>query len=292
MNTTETAAPRYHGIEDWPLPDMVEALLEAQLAAVSAVHALRAELAYAIEAAADRLRGGGRLIYLGAGTSGRIATQDAAELAPTFAWPPERALSLMAGGAQAFTQAIEGAEDDGDAAVAALQAVEINAADVVVGVAASGRTPFTVAGLEFARTQGALTIGVLNNAGGRVGAVCEITLLAATGAEAVAGSTRLKAGTAQKVILNCLSTGVMLRLGFVYRGRMVEMRATNAKLQERAIRMVADLTNAEAQAAEAALAAADGSIKTAVVMLSLGLDAEKAKARIAAAGGILRQALA
>jgi N-acetylmuramic acid 6-phosphate etherase len=291
MSTTETAAPRYHGIEDWPIPDMVEALLEAQMAAVSSVHALRADLVRAIKAAADRLRGGGRLIYLGAGTSGRIATQDAAELAPTFSWPTERALSLMAGGTRAFTQAIEGAEDDGAAAVAALQAVDVGPLDVVIGVAASGRTPFTVAGLIHARDAGALTIGVYNNAGGRVGAVCEIALLAQTGAEAVAGSTRLKAGTAQKVVLNCLSTGVMLQLGFVYRGRMVEMAATNAKLQERAILMVADLTDAGADKAEAALQAGGGSIKTAVVMLTLGLDAREAEARIAAAGGILGAAL-
>jgi N-acetylmuramic acid 6-phosphate etherase len=291
MSTTETAARRYHGIEDWPMADIVEALIEAQMAAVGAVHAARGDLVHAIEAAADRLRDGGRLIYMGAGTSGRIATQDAAELAPTFAWPTERAVSLMAGGTRAFTQAIEGAEDDGAAAIAALDAVAVGARDVVVGVAASGRTPFTVAGLTHARARGALTIGVLNNAGGRVGAVAEIALLAETGAEAVAGSTRLKAGTAQKVVLNCLSTGVMLRLGFVYRGRMVEMRATNAKLQDRAIRMVADLTDSDATVAEAALAAAEGSIKVAVVMLTLGLDAPAAAARVAAAGGTLRAAL-
>jgi len=291
MSTTETAASRYAGIEDWPVPDMVEALLEAQMAAVAAVHGARADLARAIEAAAERLRGGGRLVYLGAGTSGRIATQDAAELAPTFAWPTARALSLMAGGTRAFTEAIEGAEDDGAAAVAALRAAEVGADDVVIGVAASGRTPFTVAGLAHARAPGALTIGVYNNAGGQVGEVSEIALLAATGAEAIAGSTRLRAGTAQKVVLNCLSTGVMLRLGFVYRGRMVEMRATNAKLRDRAIRMVADLTGAGAEASEAALGAADGSIKTAVVMLSLGLDAQAAAARIKAAGGTLGAAL-
>lgn len=292
MSTTETAASRYAGIEDWPVPDMVEALLEAQMAAVAAVHGARADLARAIEAAAERLRGGGRLIYLGAGTSGRIATQDAAELAPTFAWPPARAISLMAGGNRAFTEAIEGAEDDGAAAVADLDAAGVGPADVVIGVAASGRTPFTVAGLVHARAQGALTVGVFNNAGGQVGEVCEIALLAATGAEAVAGSTRLKAGTAQKVVLNCLSTGIMLQLGFVYRGRMVEMRPTNAKLRDRAIRMVADLTDAGPEAAEAALRAADGSIKAAVVMLVVGLDAPAAAARIATAGGTLRAALA
>ncbi len=292
MSTTETAASRYHGIEDWPLPDMVEALIESQMAAIAAVHGLRAELADAIEAAAGRLRAGGRLIYLGAGTSGRIATQDAAELAPTFSWSAERALSLMAGGQRAFTEAIEGAEDDGAAAVAALQAAGVGPADVAVGVAASGRTPYTVAGLAHARAAGALTIGVFNNPGGRLGEVCEIALLAPTGAEVVAGSTRLKAGTAQKAVLNCLSTGVMLRLGLVYRGRMVEMRPTNAKLQARAVAMVADLTGAAPDAAEAALHAAGGTIKVAVVMLALGLEAGAARSRLEAAGGNLRTALA
>ena len=291
MTTTETAAPRYAGIEDWPLPDMVEALIEAQMAAVAAVHAIRADLATAIEGAADRLQQGGRLIYLGAGTSGRIAMQDAAELAPTFAWPAERALSLMAGGARAVAEAIEGAEDDGPAAIAALDGVGVGRADVVVGIAASGRTPYTVAGVAHARAQGALTVGVFNNPGGRLGEVCDIALLAATGAEAVAGSTRLKAGTAQKVVLNALSTGVMLRLGFVYRGRMVEMRPTNAKLQARAVAMVADLTGAAPDAAAAALEAAGGTIKTAVVMLTLGLGVEAARARIAETGGTLRAAL-
>jgi len=292
MSTTETAARRYAGIEDWPMPDIVDALIESQMAAIAAVHGLRAGLATATEAAAERLQGGGRLIYLGAGTSGRIATQDAAELAPTFAWPAERALSLMAGGNRAFTDAIEGAEDDGPAAIAALDAVGVGPSDVVVGIAASGRTPFTVEGLAHARALGALTIGVYNNAGGRLGEVCDHPLLAPTGAEAVAGSTRLKAGTAQKAVLNCLSTGVMLRLGFVYRGRMVEMRPTNDKLQARAVGMVADLTGAETAVAERALAAAGGAIKTAVVMLTLGLEADAARARIAAAGGTLRAALA
>lgn len=291
MSTTETAAHRYAGIEDWPVLEIVEAMIEAQMAAVSVVHAVRAELSAAIAAAADRLCGGGRLIYLGAGTSGRIATQDAAELAPTFAWPAERALSLMAGGEVAFTKAIEGAEDDGAAAIAALEAAGLRAEDVVVGVAASGQTPFTVAGLSHARAAGALTIGIFNNRGGKLGEVCNHPLCAPTGAEPVAGSTRLKAGTAQKVVLNCLSTGIMLRLGFVYRGRMVEMRPTNAKLQMRAIEMVADLTGATASAAEAALQEASGSIKLAVVMLSLECDLVVAQARLTRAGGILRAAL-
>lgn len=291
MSTTETAASRYAGIETWPMADVVETLIEAQMAAVASVHALRAEMVAAIEAAAERLRGGGRLVYLGAGTSGRIATQDAAELAPTFSWPAERALSLMAGGRRAFTEAIEGAEDDGPAAVAALDAAGVGPADVVLGIAASGRTPFTCAGLAHARALGALTIGVLNNPGGRLAEVCDIALVAATGAEAVAGSTRLKAGTAQKVVLNCLSTGVMLRLGFVYRGRMVEMRPSNDKLKDRAVRMVADLTGAPAARAQAALDASDWSIKTAVVMLSAGLDAAAARARIAETGGTLAAAL-
>ena len=159
---TEASARRYEGIEDWPAAELAGGMIEGQLAAIAAVQAAAPMLARAIEATAERLRGGGRLIYLGAGTSGRIATQDAAELPPTFAWPPERAISLMAGGASAFTQAIEGAEDDEAAARADLDGVGIGPADVSIGVAASGRTPYAVAGLRHARGLGALTIGIHN----------------------------------------------------------------------------------------------------------------------------------
>ena len=290
MSSTEQAADRFAGLETWPTAEMSQALLETQLAAASAAMQASGALAEAIDAAAARLVRGGRLIYLGAGTSGRLAVLDAAELPPTFDWPRERAVALIAGGDRAIQIAVEGAEDDTGAAAQALDALGLDAQDVVIGVAASGRTPYTCAGLAHARTHSALTIGVFNAPGAPLQDHCDIALLAPTGAEIIAGSTRMKAGTAQKVLLNCLSTGIMLRLGYVHRGRMVEMRPTNAKLRARAVRMVADLTGEPLERAEAGLSEG-GTIKCAVVMLALGVTRAQAEARLAAAQGILAKAL-
>ncbi len=286
MSTTESAATRFAGVETWPTADMVAAMTEGQMAAVATLQAIGPQLAAAIDAMVPRLQAGGRLIYLGAGTSGRIAVQDAAELLPTFGWPAERALALMAGGDGALLRAVEGAEDDGPAAIAALDAAGLTPRDVVIGIAASGRTPFTVAGVAHARALGALTIGVFNNPGGALGRACDHPLLVATGAEIVAGSTRMKAGTAQKAVLNILSTGVFLRLGHVWRGRMVEMAPTNAKLRGRAVEMVAELADVPFAEAKRALAEG-GSIKLAVVMLARGVTAEEAGRLLEGSGGRL-----
>ncbi|WP_417588269.1 N-acetylmuramic acid 6-phosphate etherase [Pararhodobacter oceanensis] len=290
MSSTEHAAARFSGLETWPSSEVAQALLETQLAAASAAMQAAAPLAQAIDAAAARLAEGGRLIYLGAGTSGRLAVLDAAELPPTFDWPAERAVALIAGGERAIQHAVEGAEDDTEAAATALDALALTRQDVVIGVAASGRTPYTCAGLAHARKAGALTIAVFNAPTAPLADHADIALLAATGAEIIAGSTRMKAGTAQKILLNCLSTGIMLRLGYVHRGRMVEMRPTNAKLHARAIQMVADLTGEPLPRAEAAFAEA-GTIKLAVVMLALGLTLDAAAQQLADAKGILAAAL-
>jgi anhydro-N-acetylmuramic acid kinase len=289
---TERAAPRFCGIEDWATPDLVAAILERQAAAVAAVQAAAPALARAIEAAAARLAGGGRLVTVGAGTSGRIALQDAVELGPTFGWPAERTVTLIAGGPEALLSAREGAEDQAPEAEAAIAAQEIGPSDVVIGVAASGRTPFTLAALRAARARGALTLALFNAPGAPMGLVAGHPILLDTGAEVIAGSTRMAAGTAQKAALNALTTGIMVRLGFVWRGRMVEMRPTNAKLTQRAAEMVAELTGAPPAAAAAALEAAGGRIKTAVVMLARGLDRAAAEAHLAAHGGILARAMA
>lgn len=290
MIATESISPRFDGIEGWPLAESVAALVEGQMAAVAALAPLTPLIAAAAEGMAERLNAGGRLIYLGAGTSGRIAAQDAAELPPTFGLDPARTLVLLAGGDGAMIRAAEGAEDDAPAARTAIAAAGVGPQDVAIGLAASGRTPFTLAGIEAARAVGALTVGIFNAPGAALAALCEHPLCAATGAEAVAGSTRMKAGTAQRAILTVLSTAVFLRLGHVHRGRMVAMAPTNAKLRARAVAMVADLTGAAPAQAEAALAAG-GSIRAAVVMLETGLDADAARARLAAAGGRLAQAL-
>ncbi|WP_068300296.1 N-acetylmuramic acid 6-phosphate etherase [Pararhodobacter sp. CCB-MM2] len=290
MSSTEQAAARFAGIEDWSSDDLASALLETQLAAVAAAGAAKGALAQAIDACAERLGRGGRLIYLGAGTSGRLAALDAAELPPTFDWPYERAVALMAGGAGALIKAVEGAEDSLTEAPEALATLGLAPEDVVIGVAASGRTPFVLAGLAFARNQGALTLAITNAPEAALATAAEIALVAETGAEIIAGSTRMKAGTAQKVLLNCLSTGVMIRLGYVYRGRMVEMRPTNVKLHARAVAMVAELTGESREVAARALETG-GTIKRAVVMLTLGMDAAAAEERLQESGGLLARAL-
>jgi N-acetylmuramic acid 6-phosphate etherase len=289
--TTESASSRFSTLEDWSSTDLVTGILEGQFTAISAVQAATPALVEAIDRGAERLAHGGRLIYLGAGTSGRIATQDAAELPPTFNWPYERAITLMAGGRDAVFHAVEGAEDSEQLAVEALDGIGVAESDVVIALAASGRTPYAIGGLVHARTKGALTIGIFNNRGGRLGEVADIPILIDTGAEILAGSTRMKAGTAQKAALNVISTGVMIRLGFVYRGLMVEMKPTNTKLQDRAIKMVATLTDTDYASAERALAEAGGTIKLATVMLLKSLDRRAAEELLVRVGGNLRTAL-
>lgn len=291
MKTTENAAGRYADIDNWSTRELVDGMVESQFTAIAAVAGARADLSRAIDAIAERLGATGRIIYLGAGTSGRIGAQDGAELPPTFNWPYERAVALMAGGPGALVKAVENAEDSTTAAADSLDALGLINADVVIGLAASGSTPYVVAGLEHARRKGALTIGMLNSAGGKVGEVADIAILLDTGSEFLAGSTRMKAGTSQKVALNIISTGVMIRLGFVYRGKMVEMRATNDKLRERSVRMVSELTGATPEVARATLEQAGGVIKLATVMLLKSLSRDEAEASIAAAGGNLRRAL-
>ena len=291
MLPTETASPRFADIENWPTADLVDGMIEGQLAAIAAVRAAQPAIVRAVEAATPRLSQGGRLIYAGAGTSGRIAAQDAAELPPTFSWPYERAVPIMAGGEPALLHAAEGAEDDREAARQALRDLELGDTDVVVALAASGRTPFAIAALEGARIRGALAIAIVNNPGSALAEAADIAILLDTGPELIAGSTRMKAGTAQKAALNCLSTGIMIRLGFVYRGKMVEMRPTNDKLRERAIKMVAELAGSDEAAARRAFDMAGGNIKLAVVMQVRGVSLEAAGARLMAASGRLGEAL-
>jgi len=291
LSSTESASPRFADIEHWSNLDLVDGMIESQFTAIAAVRAAGPALARAIDAAAARLADGGRLIYAGAGTSGRIAAQDAAELPPTFNWPYERAIPVMAGGEPALLRAAEGAEDSREAAQQALIDLGTGPKDVVVALAASGRTPFAIAALDHGRQVGALAIGIFNNPGSRLGEAADIPILLETGAEFLAGSTRMKAGTAQKAALNVLSTGVMIRLGFVYRGKMVEMRPTNVKLQERAVKMVAELTDASEETARQTLATTGGSIKLATVMLLKSLTREEAEATVARAHGNLRDAL-
>ncbi|WP_176084998.1 N-acetylmuramic acid 6-phosphate etherase [Martelella sp. HB161492] len=290
-STTETASKRYLTIDDWPAGELVSGIVESQYAAIGAVQRAQQMIAAAAEAIAARLEDGGRMIYLGAGTSGRLATLDAAELPPTYNFPRERAFALMAGGSDAFIIAREGAEDDRAAAVADLDAAGLTQKDVVIGIAASGNTPYVAAALAHGRSTGAVTVALYNNPDGTVATHADFPILLETGAEFVAGSTRMKAGTAQKVALTTLSTAVMIRLGYVYRGRMVEMKPTNAKLYQRAREMVAELAGTDIATATTALEACDYSIKIATVMLKKSLSSAAAAALIAEARGNLRRAL-
>ncbi len=288
---TERFDDRFADLDLWNTPTILAALWEGQLAAIAALGPALPALGHAVEAAAARLASGGRLAYAGAGTSGRIAVQDGAELTPTFDWPEHRLVLLMAGGAGALLRAVENAEDRDDLARAEIAAHDIGANDVLVGVAASGATPFTLACVTESRTRGALTVGVANSRGTKLLDAAEFPVLVETGAEAIAGSTRMKAGTAQKAALNLFSTTLMVRLGRVYRGQMVDMLARNEKLRRRAERMLAGLGGADPDAARAALAAADGKVKVAALILR-GLDRAGAEAALARHDGHLRPALA
>jgi N-acetylmuramic acid 6-phosphate etherase len=266
-------------------------LYEGQLSAVAAVRAALPAISAAADAAVEKLRNGGRLVYVGAGTSGRIGVQDGAELPPTFNWPDDKVVFLMAGGEEALLKAVENAEDSVEDGVARIRHAEVGADDVVIGVAASGTTPFTVAALKEATERGAVTIGMSNNDGAPILSVCTHPILAETGEEVVAGSTRMNAGTAQKIVLNLLSTLVMIRLGRVYRGLMVQMRTTNAKLRRRSEIMVAQITGCEEATAIDALAQADGDVKIASLIV-FGVDRPLAEAILARSGDSLRVALA
>jgi N-acetylmuramic acid 6-phosphate etherase len=289
---TEGVSPRFRDLDLWHSAVALEALWEGQMAAVAALRPALPGMAAAAEAAASRLAPGrGRLIYVGAGTSGRLAALDAAELPPTFDWPPERSLILIAGGTASLLRAAEGAEDDGAAAVTALAALDPGPEDVMVALAASGTTPWAVSAATAARAKGMLVIGMANSPGTPLLAAAEHAILLDTGAEAIAGSTRMKAGTAQKAALTLFSTLVMIRLGRIYRGRMVEMRPTNAKLAARAARMIVELEGCSTAQAEAALEQAGGRIKLALVMVRKEVDATTAEALLLRHGGLLRAAL-
>jgi len=288
---TETVDPRFADVDRWPTVSVVETMLEGQLAAIAALKDQTGAIAAAAEAAAARMRKGGRLVYAGAGTSGRLAVQDGVELTPTYNWPSNRLVFLVAGGTGALTRSVEGAEDNVEVARAEVATAEVGPNDVLIAVAASGRTPYAVAALEAARARGALTIAIANNPGTPLLAAAEHPIVADTGAEIVAGSTRMKAGTAQKAALNMLSTAIMLRCGLVHRGLMVNMLISNEKLAQRARRMVATLAGIDEARAADALELAGNDLRRAV-LIARGLSPQDAADRLAQAGGDLGDALA
>ena len=290
MNT-ERPSPRYADIDSWEPGDTLEAMIDGQFAAVAAVRAARSAIEAAAKGMEARLRYRGRLIYVGAGTSGRLAAQDGAELMPTFSWPRERLLLIMAGGIPALIQSIEGAEDEIEEAIRMVREHKVDSKDVLVAVAASGTTPFTVACLREAKRLGALTIGIANNRATPLLQDCDHPIWLDTGAEPIAGSTRLIAGTAQKVTLNLLSSLLMILLGRVYDGLMVDVQATNEKLLRRSEDMLIRLAGCDRDAAREALGGAGGSVKLALLLLR-GCDLNTARSLLDRAGGQLRKALA
>jgi N-acetylmuramic acid 6-phosphate etherase len=288
---TERLSPRYSGIDLWGASDALDAMIEAQFTAVAAVRSARAAIEQAVAAMEARLEERGRLIYAGAGTSGRLAAQDGAELMPTFSWPQDRLLLLIAGGPEALIQAVEAAEDEVEHAIALVRQYGIEASDVVIAVAASGSTPFTLACLRGAKRKGALTIGIANSSGTPLLAEAEYPIFLDTGPEPIAGSTRMKAATAQRTTLNLLSSLLMIRLGRVYEGLMINMQATNTKLTKRSETMLAHLTGRDNTEVQRALSRSNGNIKLAMLLLK-GCSLEDAKRALDRTQGRLRAALA
>ncbi|AJA09709.1 MULTISPECIES: N-acetylmuramic acid 6-phosphate etherase [Sphingopyxis] len=292
MPGTEAVDPRYAEIDDWPTVDAVTAMIEGQREAIEALNSQAGAIATACEAAAQRLLSSqGRLIYVGAGTSGRVAVQDGVELTPTFGWPQERLLYLLAGGLPALVESAEGAEDDVVDAARQIAEHAVDATDVVVAVAASGHTPFTLRAIEDARVRGALTIAIANNASTPVLQAAQHAIFLGTGSEIISGSTRMKAGTAQKAAINIISTTIMLRLGKVYRGQMVDMVVSNAKLQRRAAGIVQMLTKCSEDDAVDALERGENSISRAV-LIAMGNSPNESAKLLKDHGGILAKAIA
>lgn len=287
---TERVDPAFADLDAWPLARSLAALADGQARAVAALKRALPQLEAAAAGVEARLAGGGRLVYAGAGTSGRLAVQDAAELPPTFGF--ERTVVLMAGGEEAGRRAREGAEDDEADGAARVAAAGVGPADAFVGIAASGRTPFTVAALRAARAAGAFTVGIANVDGTPLLEAAEAPVWLDSGPEVLAGSTRLAAGTAQKAALNLISTAVLVRLGGAYGNLMVGMRPANAKLRRRAAAMVARAAGVDEARARAALAEAGDDVRVAVVVAKAGVDAARARAALDAGGQRVRAALA
>lgn len=287
---TEAVNPRTAGLDERPTRELVALLVREQQDAVDAVLGAAPSLAIAVDAIAERLARGGRLHYVGAGTSGRLGVLDAAEMPPTFGTETGLVCAHIAGGADALTTSIEGAEDDADAGEAAMRDC-VNSGDAVVGISASGGAPFVVRAVAFARSAGAYTVAIASDADSALARAAQASIILPTGAEPLAGSTRMKAGTAQKIALNTLSTAIMVRLGKIYDNLMVDVVAVNEKLRARALRLVRALTGVDESRGRELLAAAGGSVKVAVVMERRRLDAHEAAALLERHRGFLRAVL-
>ena len=289
--TTESENPASRHIDQMTSIEIVGLINEEDGKVADAVQGVLPQIARAIDAIADAIQTGGRLFYVGAGTSGRLGVLDAAECVPTFSTPPDLVQGLIAGGEAALTRSIEGAEDDSESAKSDLMQRRVTAADVVCGIAASGQTPYVIGALQYARTIGAMTIAIACNTASPLAALADISICVDVGPEVITGSTRMKAGSAQKMILNMLSTGTMIRSGKVYGNLMVDVKVSNEKLSGRARRLIQQLTDVDEYFARQLLSDANNEVKTAVVMQRLGVDIKEARRLLDAADGRLRQVI-
>ena len=288
---TESYNPRTEQIDRISVSEALRLINDEDQRVAKAVKQSLHEIQRAVEGTVSRLRKGGRLFYVGAGTSGRLGVLDAVECVPTFSTPPEMVQAVIAGGINALIQSIEGAEDDRKGSHDELKKRGLSENDVLVGIAASGRTPYTIGAVEFARNVGALSIGVSNNSPSPLLETSEIAIAVLVGPEVIAGSTRLKSGTAQKLVLNMLSTMTMVQLGKVYGNRMVDVQVTNEKLVQRALNLTMDLLDIDEDTASELLAKAKQNVKTAVVMKRCGLSLEEAHKLLTQSDGFLWRAL-
>ena len=288
---TERRNPRTMNLDTLASADLVSALHAENYSVADAVGRALPQIAEAVDIISTRLASGGRLFYIGAGTSGRLGVLDASECPPTFGVPSEMVQGLIAGGTSALTTSIEGAEDSPERGAEDLRTAGIRAGDVVVGIAASGRTPYVIGALGAARNVGAATIGVVNVNESSLSRHADITIAAVTGPEALTGSTRLKAGSAQKMVLNLLTTAAMVRLGKAYSNLMVDVRATNTKLRDRVVRIVMAATDSDRGRATAAVEESGWNAKVAIVMLKCGIDGDEAARRLEIADGWVRKAI-
>lgn len=289
--TTESRNPRSEELDAMTTLDLVRAMNDEDRMVAEAVGAALPRVAEAVDAIAVQLRKGGRLLYVGAGTSGRLGVLDAAECPPTFSSDPRQVIGIIAGGPGALLRAVEGAEDDPTLAGEDMQKLNLMHKDVVVGIAASGRTPYVLGALRYAATQNALTVAVTCNPDSTLTQIAKIPIVVETGAEIITGSTRLKAGTATKMVLNMLSTGAFVRLNKTYGNLMVDLMASNEKLQARSLNIVQSVAGCDQATAGRVLAECDGEVKTAVVVLMKGVDAAQARTLLFHCTGSVRGAL-
>lgn len=288
---TEKRNPDTMQLDKMAVADVLKAMNKEDASVTEVIHNQLSNIEKTVEAVVDSFEKEGRLIYIGAGTSGRLGILDAVECVPTFGVSPDMVVGLIAGGLKAFTKAVEGAEDDPELGMQDLKDIGLNANDTVIGIAASGRTPYVIGALKYAQQTAAHTISISNNENSEISRYADMAIELATGPEVLTGSTRLKAGSAQKMVLNMISTAAMIGIGKAYENLMIDVQATNEKLQIRSKRIIMEATGADAETAEAAYEASGHHVKTAVVMIMADCTKEEADERIRATKGFVRKAM-